>query len=373
MSDFQSLTIDGLFTLQSPLHISDPRRDCRYDAKTHRIVYRQNVGFPLTRTRTMSFFMPGLSADDDQGRSGVLTVPVLPAAGLRGRLRRAGAKELEDVVVGEHGEQLSMQAYQGLHCGAISGNPRGDPPKLDQVRALLDHVFIGLYGGGARLTPSRLEVATGVPLIHELMELDVIPPEYASQAIVASDAWRLTTVLPIVRNDDLLSLRDLRAEGVIADFATVMEEQFVAETARRKQRVKGTEDAGQEAEAATARGLRAMSAVEAVLPGVSFYVCFHLSRGTFAQGGLLIASLLQLLRQSSGGLGGKQAVGFGKFTHRLRITVDGQRGEPFSGRGAGTQINVDMPLICQMTDAADAALMAIRAQPLHQLIMGEAS
>ncbi len=361
------LVVDGILRTVSPLHISDLAKNLRYDPARDRVVRGgSRVGFPVTGHRQMEFLVPGLASEENPG--GIVSVPVLPANGFRGRLRRAGAAEVQAYLTGERHEKLSYNAYQAMHSGAVSGAPDGAPPNLDEVQRLRAHAFAGLFGGGSRMMPSRLRVATGLPLVQGLFELGAIPDRYADLAVPTTQAWRLLSVMPVVRNDDLAQFLDPDAEDVVADYNDVMMAMFAAETTKRQRRSAAQDGTEMGDEPEPERGLRALSAIQVVTPGTPFYVRFEVVGGTDAQCGLLLHALLRMLQYAPRGLGGKTAVGFGRFTHALAMTVDGERDTPFTGQQEGTGLNVLSPAVQRLATAFEAELQTMTAASFDGLM-----
>lgn len=354
--------IDGLFRTVTPTHISDVGSGMRYDPATDRIVYGESVGVPVTGQRCLTFRLI------EEGGAVFVKVPVLPANGLRGRLRRAAAAELEESFRSRD-RYVTWQTYQGMHCGAVTGNPDGSAPPLDQVRAIRDNLFMGLFGGGQRMTPSRLRVSTALPLIEGLVELGAIPDGYKGDVLPTKDLKRMMSVLPIVRRDDLGQYLDPNAERVVANYDDVMHAEFLKDTARRAERGREATDdePGDDKKSETPRGLRALSAIQVITPGTPFYVRFD-ARCTEAQAGLLLHALLRILSQENGGIGGKSAVGYGRFTHALTLDVDGERVEPFEGQFENTKMRRDSDLLTRLVSAFEADLAQLDPDALDAII-----
>lgn len=353
------IVIDGIVRTRAPLHISAPEKNLRYDAEKGRFLRAEKGGFPCTPTRTLEILAPG--AADESNPIGAIRIPVLPANGLRGRLRRLAAAEIEDHLVHQRGEKLPFVTYQAMHSGAITGNPEGTPPSLDEVRTFRLHPFVGLFGGGPRMVPSNLRVATGYPLVDALFDLGMIPEVFRSEAgvIAASRAWRLLEAIPINRTDDALQLRDGGIENVVQDYAEAMLGEL-ERAAHRKARKLASQTDDEDT-----IGLQFLSFVQTVITGTPFYVRFALN-GEPAQGGLLLAALRRLVAQEDGkGLGGKASIGFGAFGHDLMIDVDGEKARLF---GTQTTLNVDHPLVAELIGAYEAFLASVSAQSLFKLL-----
>lgn len=362
-----TVRIEGLFKTITPTHISDVATNLRYEPSTGRVSRGARSGFPVAGQRTLTYRMPDGEGED----LGYIQVPILPANGLRGRLRRAGAAEVEDALVAR-GLYLTWQAYQAMHCGAVTGTPDGSAPPLDEVRSIRNHLFMGLFGGGNRMTPSRLRVSTALPVLQGLIDLGAIPDAYADAAIPTTQWRRLMETLPIVRRDDLAQHLDPRAEDVVADYDSVMHEQFLLDTARRAARVRAASpsNADETVPEDPPRGLRALSAIQVITPGTPFYVRFD-ARCTEAQAGLLVHALLRILRQENNGLGGKSALGYGRFTHALSLSLDSKTVDPFLGQFEETRLQLNNTLMGRLADAFERELELIDPVALDALVMAK--
>ena len=89
---------------------------------------------------------------------------------------------------------------------------------------------------------------------------------------------------------------------------------------------------------------------------------------TEAQAGLLLHALLRILSQENGGIGGKSAVGYGRFTHALTLDVDGERVEPFEGQFEDTQLRGGSELLTRLAAAFEAELGQLDPDRLHAII-----
>lgn len=341
--------IDGLFQLKTPLHISDPN-SARWDPEEKSFVYGGR-GFPCTLTRTQSFFTPAHATERNEG---FFSLPVLPAQGLRGRLRRCAAAELEDYVTTQLDEKLHLETYLALHTGAITGNPSGESPAMAEVRKTRQHPFVGLFGGGPNLVPGNLRVAAGVPCVDALVhDLGMIPEDVCDfEPLSIKNGWRLMQVVPLVRNDDLLQGRDTRAKDVIEDYNEQLLGLLDQQMDRKKKKSEGEK---------STMGLQALNFYQVVIPGTAFYCRFEVN-GTKAQAGLLLHALKRLVIDENG-LGGKGALGLGQFGHSLRIHIDGQTYDLFSTQ---EDLNLDEEAIRGLIEEYEEALEGVNAQSLHE-------
>ena len=87
-------------------------------------------GVPSTKHRLPMFLRAspktgrGSEAEENNLSRGTAfsDVPMIPANDLRGRLRRCAARQVFDVLLSKD-EQISLDAYPGMTCGAVTGSP----------------------------------------------------------------------------------------------------------------------------------------------------------------------------------------------------------------------------------------------------------
>lgn len=357
------VVIEGIFRTMSPLHISAPDNGLRYNPKTRKTAYGTKEGQACTPMRTLTILATPHVQPNEHNSLGTIDVPVLPANGLRGRLRRMAAAEIEDVLR-DRDEKMTWQAYQMLHCGAVTARPDGSTPGLEDFRAQRNNIMMGVFGGGPRLIPGRLRVSTGMPVVDALCAMGIVPDVYQDLAIHSANVWRLTEYMPVIRVDDMLQFADPRAHQVIDSYPEVMAQKISEEAEKRRKRAEaeakrkadkknGGAGANEEPEEQEERGLRTFAYVQAVITGVPFYVRFDL-HGSDEQIGLLLSAIMRLL-QGEKGIGGKSAVGFGRFGHDLTMTVDGEKCAPFTGQGENTTLNLKEDMVDRFASAFETA------------------
>ena len=361
-----SLTVSGYLTTTSPLHIASPGT-MRFDPATGRPVYTSKAGLPCTPTRSMEFRLPASVLEtlpEAEERWPVLRLPVLPAQGLRGRLRRIAARSIEDALR-ERGERLSWASYQVLHCGAASGNPASETPSLTTVRAQAGDALLGLFGGGPYMLRGALRVANGYPTVAYLIDLGVIPRD-TEDVIDNTHVRSLFSYEPIVRVDDAGQYRDDQAHEIITNYEDEMLELLGKTAQARARRLEGVEQKDGE-EAVARASTRAMSYVQCVRPGTPFHVSFSVRNATAAQAGLLLTSVASLVNDPVG-LGGKTAVGYGAV-HASRFSVTVEGGTPIAlFTGDHHALNTDATLIAEFVQAHDATLDSVRAADIDALV-----
>lgn len=338
--------IELLFSLQSPLHISSPERDA-YASPDSGVVYGEAANrFALTRTYRMPLAQSGLGELD--GRKAGPSVPILPANGLRGRLRRQAANVFFELLA-KRGEKLSLEAYHVATCGAPSGVPDGTQMKLSETVACMAHPYIGLFGGGRRFTRGSLSVGTGYP-VHELtLSAGIVPEDYREMAVVGTgqnyDTNRLTTNIFFTRKDDLITFAMSGARAHIDNADEAIAEWLSTLDTNRKRKETEKAEGG---EASKKQSLAGVSATEVVLPGVPMHATLIVDTAHIGDAGLglLIHAITGLA--NCGQHGGKGSVGLGKFT--MQATAGGQSLVVRDENGR-YDANFDNPAVAAAVDA----------------------
>lgn len=360
-SKIKKFTIEGVLTTTSPLHITQPG-EAHWNPgggwNGRGGFTKHGSGFPVTMTRSASVFLSRTSKTEDmeederadQGVSYRDQVPVIPATTWRGMLRRGAASIIEDHVIGKLNTKLSFDAYQGLHCGAISGNPDGVPPTTDEIRTARAHVFYGIFGGGPRLLQGALRASDSLPVISGIIEANLLPGRLSDKALKGVHPRNLYSVLPVLRKDDFSGdhFGASRAAEVVENFS----ETYDIERTKRVQAAKDGLDGKKEGKD---RGVRGMSFREDVVTGVPFNVRLELN-GTPAQAGMIIAALERRLNI---GVGGRTALGFGRLDGTLELVDEaGKRVEVLSVTDGTTQfLPGSDPYIDAMSDAVSELSM----------------
>jgi len=313
----RSLVIEGPLTIVSPLHISMPG-DARFDPRTNRMrMGGDTIGLPCTLTRSISVLSGG---QDQEGRN-VMRIPVIPANGWRGRLRRAAANVIEDHILGNDG-RLNFETYQSMHSGAINGSPDGVPVRLNEATSIRNHCFLGLFGGGSRMVPSNYKVSNGYPILSHLLDTGVVPQSAGDSAMTVSmnEVWRtLFDYVPLARVDDIMQMRDQDLDSKLdkAELQQKMLEEL-GKRAEKKAR-KGVEGQG-EPEDRGPLSLQFLSYSEVVTTGTRFWQKFTLD-ATEAQIGLFLLALNRVIRVP---MGGKSTIGNGEYACKLNARLDGE-------------------------------------------------
>lgn len=359
MQPRRTMTIEGPITLLSPLHISMPG-SASYDRKNNKLKFGDDPGMsPVTMTRVLNVLAP----EQDQDGRATERIPVIPANGWRGRLRRAAANVIEEHIAGLE-ERLSFDAYQSMHSGAINGAIDGTPVRLNEAASIRNHCFAGLFGGGARMIPSNYKASNGYPILSHLIDTGVVPDAAREHLMRVStgDVWRtLFDYTPIARVDDVMQMRDPDFEMKL-DPAEVQQKMLEALDARadKKKRKAEVEPVAEES-TRSPLALQFLSYMEVVTTGTCFWQKFTLD-ATDAQVGLFLLALGRLSRAT---MGGKSAAGNGEFACRFTARLDGEQiGEVVNSADGLAFSN---PHIKELVDAAEKEIATLTPASLSAL------
>lgn len=93
------------------------------------------------------------------------SVPYFASNGLRGMFRRAIAKRIEDNL-SLNQQKISKDLYLGLHCGSADAQPDTAANSIEELVRASNNAYMGLFGGGARILPSRYKVSDIMPILN---------------------------------------------------------------------------------------------------------------------------------------------------------------------------------------------------------------
>lgn len=316
----KNYVISGVLKTISPLNIVRVGDDsARFVPSENQVRYGKTdkTSFPVTTTTKSKFLLSGSSqvSSDDLNKTTVIELPVVPATKIRGALRRMAASIVEDHLVNEMNVKLDYQTYMGMRVGAVSGRPDGKPATADEVLKARSHVMYGIFGGGPRMLRGNLKARDALPVMHELIEEQLIPEQFSDQSVRGLKARDLLSYSQVIRKDDLIGSADAaeRASLVIEDFNSVYDDKRTEALLRKADKNDGKDKEDRDV------GIQSISMREDVIAGVPFL--FHMQlTGTEAQLGMLISALERAL--NNGGFSGRAALGFGKFAGSISIADD---------------------------------------------------
>ncbi len=248
----------------------------------------------------------------------VFRLPYYPANGFRGGLRRKAAARLLAHLKAVDGP-VSGELYLGLCCGASSGSPDQTPLSVEEIIRARDNVYMGLFGGGARLHQSMYRVSDLTPILGITTAAGVVPDGLLDVAPSPATPKDILGRRTPIRVDDLKRVMDPAAllayvADPVAAWAAHTEGVLASGDRRR------ADDTGTEKKEDVAN----MMTMETVAAGVPFHVRFDLDPDlSDAQLGLLLVCIEDLFQENA--FGGWTRCGFGKFrANRLIVSYADQ-------------------------------------------------
>lgn len=342
--------IDVILTLTSPMHVAFP---------DNQIKLKGEGGKKLSQTTKKPVI--------DKGRAEY--VPFFPANGLRGGLRRKAASYVMGHLC-EKESTISSSLYLGLSCGASSGSPDQTALSVEEILRAKRNVYMGLFGGGARLIASAYRVSDINPVIDLTVKTHMVP-DYCRELVTARkttgnepeflSSWELTkngTMSPI-RIDDVYLVKD---GASIQRYMT-----NPVESVARHQELVGLNRAARTESEGTVKVVKEdvanMMAIETVATGTPMHFRITLAPdATEAQIGMMLYALTDLIRENS--LGGMGRIDCGRF----RVdTIKIQLGSSLANESIdiadcqeGAEFSLpDTAMITHLLEAADAGLSAL--------------
>lgn len=350
-------TIDVVLRTVSPMHITCPS-SAHYDYATGNVVSSDN-GWPYSRMRIEPVF-----AQNEQGQLVRRDVPILPANGLRGRLRRFAGDEIKDHLasLGPQG-MIKVATLNTLDCGAGTISPNSVTP-LAHLATAARHFWLGTFGGSNSMVPGALSVSDAWPLVGYLVSDTALVPEAVRHAIgnrVVADDGDLTMAVPQVRREDYVRGLSRRADELVA-----ADDRAQWESLRKATRLAA---GGGKKEESARFDLGTINASECVPAGVPFWFRVRVTDRPGPAGlGLLLTALLSFLRH--GQHGGRGRVGRGMFVAE-HVLLNGED----ILRRQGEEIDLDRNAmgVQESLDAFASALAATTGADLDALCEVDAS
>lgn len=320
--------IEGVFRLRSPLHCASPDDS----------LATKPVETPTVQMRLIT----------SQGTS---QVPYFPGNDLRGRLRRKAAKIVLDHICST--SQVSPALYTGLCAGASSGQPDTSALSIEEALRAGRNVYMGLFGGGARLLRSRYSCQDLIPILRETVDVGMVPEQFieadgqnflptrkTTEGDRPIEGWNLVQSRQVLRVDD--AMRVLRPEemqkyiGDMVNAVGAIQEQTLAKRAARKGE-KALAEAGQlkATEVQKKTDVGNMTSFQVIAAGTPMY--FRLDffdEVSDAQVGLMLLALQGMITEQR--LGGWCRAGMGQFAVDLTLARNGERLSVFSEQAASS-------------------------------------
>lgn len=355
--------IDINLTLTSPLHVAFPDNQ------------EERNGRKICHTTKKPIVDVGIEASNR-----ATMVPYFPANGLRGGLRRkAAARVMERLCQGE--SRVTALLYLGLTCGASSGSPDQTALSIEELLRARRNVYMGLFGGGARLIQSAYRVSDINPVIDLTVKTGVVPAACADRVVARPAkeeggrqsylaAWELTPNLNNSQSYGLLNL--IRVDDVYRVMRDDEIARFVmnpTESVAAHQATVGMNVDERKAGAASKEDVANMMVFETVAAGTPMHFRVTLApAASEAQAGLLLLSLADLIQENSMG-------GFGRIDcGRFRVdTINIQLGDNLGGEKVsvadcreGSEFRLpESAVITRLTDAANVGLQELSIEEMQ--------
>lgn len=272
--------------------------------------------------------------------NGQQRIPYFPGNDLRGRLRRKAAKIVLDQLL-LNGSKVTPQLYAGLNAGANSAQPDSSPDTIEEVLRARQNVYMGLFGGGARLLRSRFSANDLVPILADTVALNIVPAQYVENdgqnflpvrntatGQKATEGWQLIQRTQVLRVDDVtrvLSPTDMERyiENAAAVVAEIQATNLAAKVARKASK------ADAEAGKISARDVTKkidignIATFQSIIAGTPLFTKIGFADdASDAHVGLLLLSLRDLVADQA--LGGWSRIGLGQYTANLSLHKNGE-------------------------------------------------
>lgn len=236
-------------------------------------------------------------------------IPIYPANGFRGSLRRAAANRILKHL-NEHMGPVRIPVYLGLQCGASSGQPKSYDKavesglKMRMAKLARTHVYMGLFGGGDGLHRSAYSVSDMVPILQSTVSLNMVPNLYPATQGNGRDLLAHRTS---IRVDDINMDRkpvDELVNVIEGGQNAIITHQLDVSSNATDRRDSGNTNVKK-------TDVQNMMGIEVIAPGTPMHFSVNIApAATDAQIGLLLISLADIFNQNQ--FGGWIRCGFGK-------------------------------------------------------------
>ncbi|WP_186214761.1 type IV CRISPR-associated protein Csf2 [Burkholderia gladioli] len=344
-------TIRGAITLTSAAHQTAPERSGNHS--------------PLIST-----FVKGETRN--------INLPIITANSVRGVLRRAAASRIAASLL-ERKVQIPRDLYLSISRGAFSrtGMKTGDAT-LKEMAAAAKHVHAGLFGGGARMFPSRLAMEDDLkPMVSETR--DLFPPQFRGlcmgSAILRGDNGEylgssLTTKALLTSRDDFAAGRGIDViENVESAYLEYIERNLETGAAKKAQKKAKQDDKTlviRDEDRAKSTNLAGFNTLDVIVPGTRLYFGLRLTSPTPAQLGMTLLAVQDWANQNA--VGGGAARGRGRFAPALTLEADGKSiAEPLLDGWAPSYTLADLAIIADAVAAAQAEIAQCTRESLLEV------
>lgn len=336
--------IEGIIRLTSPLHCASPDASLANADKNETPTHQQRV---ITKN------------------SGIQKIPYFPGNDLRGRLRRKAAALVLDQITAK--EKVSVDLYAGLNAGAITASPDSSDLSVEEALRARDNVYMGLFGGGARLLRSRYRASDMIPVLADTIDVGMVPKSFGEtgettwmpqgynapakgwELIETIQVLRVDDVMRVMRPDELLRYIDNATQAVASQQAQILEQR----TQRKEDKAAAKAGEIKSEEIAGKRDIGNVMSFQAIRAGAPLHFLVDLSDDTNdAHIGLMLLALQALVREQA--LGGWVRAGLGRFNADLQLTRNGMNMNVFKSDANGAQAELSeslQPYVCAAQDA----------------------
>jgi len=283
--------IDGVVFTTSPLHVAAFESARADEKKNIRSMMQQYV-----------------FADGER-----YSIPYFPANDIRGRLRRKGARYVL-LALENQGIKVSRPLYSGLMSSALTESI-GDESSLEELQRARRNLYMGVFGGGARMISTRFYPADMVPIMRSTIGAGMVPSSYDidlkyhkdGKLVSVEHGYSLMNRYQMVRRDDVLQVEPMDdllrfiedAENVIPEYqAQILGMRQDRKAAKKKK------DEGQSVseEDLKKRDSQNIYGYWAISPGVPMYFNLRFDDLTEAQVGLLVSAIRDMFSEPIGGV-----------------------------------------------------------------------
>lgn len=244
-------------------------------------------------------------------------IPYYPANGFRGGLRRKAMAHLL-THFNENEGTVPASLYLGLACGASSASPDNTPLSIEELIRARKNVYMGLFGGGARLLESSYRVSDMLPIIASTIKTGMVPSRYADtvKAIELESGqarhlqpWEVVGQRTPIRVDDLYRIMNPSQIMTSVTDAIAAVAQHQGATQANQQERKNAKAEGEEVKK---QGVANLMSMEAIAAGTPFYFRIDLDETVIddAKLGMMLMCLSDLFQANQ--FGGWGRCGFGK-------------------------------------------------------------
>jgi len=305
-------------------------------------------GTNVTRTAIQSIFT----------KSGREDVPYYKATSQRGGLRRAAARIVLDRLTLD--EKISRALFSGMMTGSESGTPDNAQLTVEEAIRAKNNVFMGLFGGGARILKSRYRPTDMMPVIPSTVEIGIVPKRYVENEqnwMVNARGDQLINTYGFVSVDDVLRLADVREIEKYIDNSLEAVTQYQLSIADNKSARKADKDDKSKSDKEKTKKIDKanMLSFEAIAPGVPLFFRLEIDEGVNdAQVGLMLQALTNLINEQE--FGGWIRAGLGRVSAHLEISSNGEEYAPLFDTDATDKYVLTEAVRNQYTPALEDAL-----------------